>query len=61
NWTNSATYKNSENCVFLMNKKIVNKYNKRFNYLWKSNTKVKSDRWFDRINGNYGFKNNSVE
>lgn len=49
NWTNSATYKNSENCVFLVNKRIVNKYGRRFNYLWKSNTKIESDRWFEQM------------
>lgn len=48
NWTNPATEKNSENCVFFIkNKNVVREYLDRFNYLWKINTKKKSDLWFE--------------
>ena len=47
NWTNPASDKNSENCLFLIhNKKAIKEYQVRFEYLWKINTKKKSDRWF---------------
>lgn len=51
NWTNPASSKNSENCVFFIrNKKAVASYQNRFNYLWRINTKQKSDNWFKRKN-----------
>lgn len=35
NWTNSATHKNSENCLFIADDSlIVQKYQTRFDYLW---------------------------
>ena len=52
NWTNPASVKNSENCLFLTdNKDIIEKYNNRFKYLWQINTKFASDKWFERKNG----------
>lgn len=49
NWTNPATEKNSENCIFFIkNKEAVEKYQNRFNYLWQQNTKKKSDEWFSK-------------
>lgn len=49
NWTNPASNKNSENCLFIIrNNQAVNAYLKRFEYLWKINTKQKSDQWFKR-------------
>lgn len=49
NWTNPASEKNSENCIFFIkNKKAVQEYVDRFEYLWKINTKKKSDAWFER-------------
>ena len=49
NWTNPATHKNSENCVFFIrNKNAVEEYQERFDYLWRVNTKTKSDLWFDK-------------
>lgn len=50
NWTESASAKNSENCLLLNhNKKTVKEYIDRFNYLWKINSKKKSDIWFHTI------------
>lgn len=47
NWTNSATERNSENCIFLIeDAEAVKTYQDRFNYLWQINTKNKSDEWF---------------
>ena len=52
NWTNPATEKNSENCVFFTdNEKIVAEYQKRFDYLWKVNTKKASEEWFEKKKG----------
>lgn len=49
NWTNPATSKNSENCIFFIkNKKAVGEYQNRFDYLWQINTKRKSDEWFNK-------------
>jgi len=49
NWTNPASYKNSENCLFIINnKQTIEDYQNRFNYLWKINKKSKSDKWFDK-------------
>ena len=49
NWTNPASDKNRENCIFFIkNKEVVKKYIDRFEYLWKINTKRKSDEWFER-------------
>lgn len=49
NWTNPASNKNSENCIFFIrNKQAVQGFQDRFNYLWRINTKTKSDKWFDR-------------
>lgn len=47
NWTNPASDKNSENCVFLtQDKNSVEDYQNRFDYLWSINTKKKSEKWF---------------
>ena len=44
NWTESASDKNSENCLFVnRDKKIIKEYINRFDYLWRINTKKKSD------------------
>ncbi len=49
NWTNPASDKNSENCIFFIkNKNAVRRYQSRFEYLWRINTKKKSDQWFGR-------------
>lgn len=49
NWTESASKANSENClVITRNKTAVDAYKSRFEYLWKVNTKKKSDEWFDK-------------
>ena len=49
NWTNPASDKNSENCIFFIkNKNAVKRYLSRFEYLWRINTKKKSDQWFER-------------
>ena len=49
NWTNPATNKNSENCVFFIrDKDAVEEYDNRFKYLWQINTKKKSDLWFKK-------------
>lgn len=49
NWTEPASDKNSENCLFFnRNKKTVREYHDRFNYLWQMNSKKKSDAWFNR-------------
>lgn len=47
NWTNPATNKNSENCVlFIDDDNAVEEYGNRFEYLWRINTKKKSDEFF---------------
>lgn len=49
NWTNPASEKNSENCLFVMrDKKVVATYEKRFNELWNLNSDKKSNHWFER-------------
>lgn len=49
NWTNPASSKNSENCIFISNdRKTVSEYQNRFDYLWKINSKQKSDKWFQK-------------
>lgn len=49
NWTNPASDKNSENCIFFIrNRRAVREFQDRFNYLWRINTKTKSDLWFER-------------
>lgn len=47
NWTNPASKKNSENCLLSVeNEDIIADYQSRFDYLWRINTKKKSDAWF---------------
>ena len=47
NWTNPASSKNSENCIFFSEEQeTIAQYQNRFNYLWQQNTKKKSDIWF---------------
>lgn len=49
NWTEPASDKNSENCLFFnRNKTTIEDYQNRFDYLWQMNTKKKSDSWFKR-------------
>ena len=49
NWTEPASRKNSENCLFFnRNKTTVREYHDRFNYLWQVNSKKKSDKWFNK-------------
>ena len=49
NWTEPASKKNSENCIFIdRNQKAVREYHDRFNYLWQINTKKASEKWFKR-------------
>ena len=49
NWTEPASDKNSENCLFFnRNEKTVKEYHNRFIYLWQMNTKKKSDAWFNK-------------
>ena len=49
NWTNPATHKNSENCLFIINnKQTIQDYQNRFNYLWQINKKSESDKWFSK-------------
>lgn len=49
NWTNPASLKNSENCVFFLNEKAtVAQFQNRFEYLWNINSKEKSDAWIEK-------------
>ncbi|MBP5215158.1 MAG: hypothetical protein J6039_01190 [Alphaproteobacteria bacterium] len=49
NWTEPASKKNSENCIFISSdEKTVREYHDRFNYLWQMNTKKASEKWFNR-------------
>ena len=51
NWTNPATHKNSENCIFFEdNQPIIQAYQSHFDQLWQLNTKEKSDAWFGKHN-----------
>lgn len=46
NWTNPATDKNSENCLFILEQnQVVTDYQNRFNELWQKNQQEKSDEW----------------
>ncbi|MBP5534560.1 MAG: hypothetical protein J6Y03_03540 [Alphaproteobacteria bacterium] len=50
NWTNPASNKNSENCVFFIEEQeVIAKYQERFDYLWEINTKNASDTWFNKF------------
>lgn len=49
NWTNPAENKNSENCIFFnYDDGGVDDYIEHFKYLWKINSKNKSDEWFKK-------------
>jgi len=48
NWTNPATSKNSENCVFFSTKKQAAEYIARFEELWSLNDEEKSGAWFSQ-------------
>ena len=49
NWTNPASQKNSENCLFVTRDiKTVVAYAQRFNELWGLNSDIKSHNWFER-------------
>ncbi len=51
NWTNPASDKNSENCVFFTdNPEVVSKYQNRFEHLWQVNTELDSEKWFAKQN-----------
>lgn len=55
NWTDSATWKNSENCLVLWEEpETINRYQKRFEYLWELNTRQKSDQWFKNKRADLG-------
>ncbi len=47
NWTNAASDKNSENCLFLIKEPDnIKAYKDRFEELWSVNSEEKSKRWF---------------
>ncbi len=49
NWTNAASLKNSENCLFLReDPQSLAKYKERFEELWLINSQEKSDAWFEK-------------
>lgn len=49
NWTETASNKNSENCIFInRDKQAVRQYHDRFNYLWQTNTRKASEKWFKK-------------
>lgn len=49
NWTNPASHKNSENCIFFIDEtKVLTEYSERFDYLWRINTKKKSEEFFKK-------------
>ena len=48
NWTEPASRKNSENCLFDDKQKTAREYHERFAYLWQMNTRKKSEQWFER-------------
>ncbi len=49
NYTYNATKNNSENCTFLKQKTDIQKYQRRFNWLWKENTAEKSEERFEKM------------
>ena len=49
NYTYNATNNNSENCHFLRQKTDVQKYQRRFNWLWKENSAEKSEERFEKM------------
>ncbi len=49
NWTRPAADSNSENCLFLDEKEITNKYRSHFNHLWTLNSKEKSLAYIRRL------------
>lgn len=47
NWTNAASDKNSENCLFLLKEPDnIKVYQDRFEELWRLNSQDKSEQWF---------------
>lgn len=49
NWTNPASTKNSENCLFLIqDENAIAQYYHRFEELWSMNSQQKSDNWFKK-------------
>lgn len=49
NWTNAASDKNSENCLFLIKEPDnIKAYKERFEELWSVNSEEKSKRWFEK-------------
>ena len=54
NWTEAASNKNSENCLFLTEEpEITTEYTQAFNRLWILNKPEKSTRWFALRKKNY--------
>lgn len=50
NWTNSASRRNAENCLFITKPKTtIQKYQKRFNDLWLMNKKAKRKSKFSNL------------
>ena len=49
NYTHNATKNNSENCTFLKQKTDIQKYQRRFNWLWKENSVEKSEKRFEKM------------
>lgn len=49
NFTEAASNKNLENCLFFnRNKEATGKYIRNFENLWRTNSKKKSDAWFEK-------------
>lgn len=48
NWTDSASNKNSENCLFTNDIAFKDKYINHFSHLWKINSSEKSNLWFEK-------------
>lgn len=49
NWTNAASDKNSENCMFFRHEpEQVKLFRDRFEELWLVNTEKKSEEWFEK-------------
>ena len=59
NWTEAASKKNSENCLFIKGERETLKdYQKRFDRLWVNNRKKKSKLWLDIHCEKYSAKEN---
>ncbi|MSP19384.1 MAG: hypothetical protein EXR74_07420 [Bdellovibrionales bacterium] len=49
NWTGTASRSNSENCIFLTEVDVIQKYRDRFTFLWKKNTLQASEFKMKRL------------